>query len=166
MALTTMRELLIEELRDIYHAERQLVRALSQMAQAARTRKLHQAFEHHLEETRRQVLRLEQAFESMDVRPNGKRCDPMDGLIDWAKEMIEAIETPDVLDAALIASAQKIEHYEIASYGSVRELALALGEAEIAKLLGESLAEEKQAARMLSSLATSGIHRSALAAAA
>jgi ferritin-like metal-binding protein YciE len=161
-----MRELLIDELRDIYHAEKQLVKALPKMAKAAKADKLRQAFEHHLEETKGQVERLEEVFEKLDVRASGKRCEAMEGLIEEAKEMIEEIKTPEVLDAALVVGAQKVEHYEIASYGSVRELAKALGENEVAKLLDATLAEEKQADQKLNSLAVSDVNKSALAAAA
>jgi ferritin-like metal-binding protein YciE len=164
MAVKTTRDLLIDEMRDLYHAEKQLVKALPKMAKAATTDKLRQAFEHHLEETKGQIERLDQAFDKLDARSSGKRCEAMEGLIDEAKEMIEEIKTPEVLDAALIMAAQKVEHYEIASYGSVRELARALGEAEIAKLLDETLTEEKQADQKLNRLATSGVNKSALAA--
>jgi ferritin-like metal-binding protein YciE len=166
MTVKTMRELLIDELRDIYHAEKQLVKALPKMAKAAKADKLRQAFEHHLEETKGQVERLEEVFEKLDVRASGKRCEAMEGLIEEAKEMIEEIKTPEVLDAALVVGAQKVEHYEIASYGSVRELAVALGETEVAKLLDETLAEEKQADQKLNRLAISDVNKSALAAAA
>jgi ferritin-like metal-binding protein YciE len=105
-------------------------------------------------------------FEKLDARSSGKRCEAMEGLIEEAKAMIEEIKTPEVLDAALIVGAQKVEHYEIASYGSVRELAKALGENEVAKLLDATLAEEKQADQKLNSLAVSDVNKSALAAAA
>jgi ferritin-like metal-binding protein YciE len=166
MAVKTTRELLIDELRDIYHAEKQLLKALPKMAKAAKADKLRQAFEHHLEETKGQVERLETVFEKLDTRSSGKRCEAMEGLIDEAKEMIEEIRTPEVLDAALIVGAQKVEHYEIASYCSVRELAMALGEAEVARLLDETLAEEKKADKKLNGLAISDVNKSALAAAA
>jgi len=166
MAVKTTRELLIDELCDIYHAEKQLLKALLKMAKAAKADKLRQAFEHHLEETKGQVERLETVFEKLDTRSSGKRCEAMEGLIDEAKEMIEEIRTPEVLDAALIVGAQKVEHYEIASYGSVRELAMALGEAEVARLLDETLAEEKKADKKLNGLAISDVNKSALAAAA
>jgi len=166
MAVKTTRELLIDELRDIYHAEKQLLKALPKMGKAAKADKLRQAFEHHLEETKGQVERLETVFEKLDTRSSGKRCEAMEGLIDEAKEMIEEIRTPEVLDAALIVGAQKVEHYEIASYGSVRELAMALGEAEVARLLDETLAEEKKADKKLNGLAISDVNKSALAAAA
>jgi ferritin-like metal-binding protein YciE len=166
MTVRTTRELLIDELRDIYHAEKQLVKALPKMAKAAKADKLRQAFEHHLEETKGQVDRLEQVFEQLDTRSSGKRCEAMEGLIEEAKEMIEVIKTPEVLDAALIVGAQKVEHYEIASYGSVCALADALGQSDIRQLLEQTLDEEKAADQKLNKLAISEINKSALAAAA
>ena len=154
MTVRTTRELLIDELRDIYHAEKQLVRALPKMAKAAKAAKLRQAFEHHLEETKGQVERLDQVFEKLDTRSSGKRCEAMEGLIEEA------------LDAALVMGAQKVEHYEIASYGSVCALAEALGQSEIKQLLGQTLEEEKKADQKLNQLALSEVNKSALAAAA
>jgi ferritin-like metal-binding protein YciE len=166
MTVRTTRELMLEELRDIYHAEKQLVKALPKMAKAAKAAKLRQAFEHHLEETKGQVERLEQVFDKLDARSSGKRCEAMEGLIEEAKEMIEVIKTPEVLDAALIVGAQKVEHYEIASYGSVCALAEALGQRDIKQLLEQTLDEEKSADQKLNKLAISEVNKSALAAAA
>jgi ferritin-like metal-binding protein YciE len=166
MTVKTTRELLIDELRDMYHAEKQLVRALPKMAKAAKADKLRQAFEHHLDETKGQVERLERVFEQLDARSSGKRCEAMEGLIEEAKEMIEEIKTPEVLDCALIVGAQKVEHYEIASYGSVCALAEALGENGVKQLLEETLNEEKAADQKLNQLAISEINKTALAAAA
>jgi ferritin-like metal-binding protein YciE len=166
MTVSTTRELLIDELRDIYHAEKQLVKALPKMAKAAKADKLRQAFQHHLEETKGQVERLDRVFEQLDVRSGGKRCEAMEGLVEEAKEMIEEIKTREVLDCALIVGAQKVEHYEIASYGSVCALAGALGENDVKRLLEETLNEEKAADQKLNTLAISEINKSALAAAA
>ena len=166
MTVKTTRELLIDELRDIYHAENQLVKALPKMAKAAKAPKLRQAFEHHLTETKGQVERLDRVFEQLDTRSSGKRCEAMQGLIEEAKEMIEEIKTPEVLDCALIVGAQKVEHYEIASYGSVCALADALGEKSVKQLLEQTLSEEKAADQKLNQLAISEINKSALAAAA
>lgn len=166
MTVTTTRELLIDELRDIYHAENQLVKALPKMAKAAKAPKLRQAFEHHLGETKGQVERLDRVFERLDTRSSGKRCEAMQGLIEEAKEMIEEIKTPEVLDCALIVGAQKVEHYEIASYGSVCALADALGEKDVKQLLEQTLNEEKAADQTLNKLAISEVNKSALAAAA
>ena len=166
MPVKTTRELMIDELRDIYHAEKQLVRALPKMAKAAKADKLRQAFEQHLEETKGQVERLEQVFEQLDTRSSGKRCEAMEGLIAEAEEVMEEITTPEVLDAAMIAAAQKVEHYEIASYGSARALAEALGHAEVAELLEQTLEEEKQADEKLNEIALSEVNETALQAAA
>ena len=166
MTIKTTRELLVDELRDIYHAEKQLVRALPKMAKAAKSPKLRQAFEQHLDETKGQVERLEQVFEQMDTRSSGKRCEAMEGLIEEAKEMMEEIKTREVLDAALIMGAQKVEHYEIAAYGSACALAEALGQNDIKQLLEETLNEEKAADQKLNQLAISEVNNAALAAAA
>src|SRR5688572_8774321 len=107
MAVKSVQDLLVDELRDIYHAEKQLVKALPKMAKAAKSDKLRQAFEQHLEETRGQVERLEMVFEKLDVSARAKRCEAMAGLVEEAQEMIDEIKTPEVLDAALIAAAQK-----------------------------------------------------------
>jgi len=166
MTVKTTRELLIDELRDIYHAEKQLVRALPKMAKAAKANNLRQAFEQHLDETKGQVERLDQVFEQLDTRSSGKRCEAMEGLIEEAKEMMEEIKTPEVLDCALIMGAQKVEHYEIAAYGSVCALAEALGQNDVKKLLEATLNEEKAADQKLNKLAISEVNKSALAAAA
>ena len=166
MAVKTTEDLLLDELRDIYHAEKQLLKALPKMAKKAHSDKLRQAFEQHLEETQGQVERLEQVFDLLDKPARGKRCEAMAGLVEEANEMIEEIKTPEVLDAALITAAQKVEHYEIASYGSVHALAEALGKTDAAKLLAETLKEEKAADEKLNKLAVSDINKSALQAAA
>jgi ferritin-like metal-binding protein YciE len=166
MAVKSVKDLLLDELRDIYHAEKQLVRALPKMAKKAKSDELRHAFEHHLEETKGQVERLDQVFQQLDARASGKRCEAMEGLIEEAKEMMEDIATPEVLDAAMIAAAQKVEHYEIASYGSVRALAEALGHKEAAKLLEETLDEEKSADQKLNQIALSSVNQTALRTAA
>ena len=166
MAVKTTEDLLLDELRDIYHAEKQILKALPKMAKKAHSDKLRQAFEQHLEETRGQVERLDQVFEFMDKPARGKRCEAMEGLVAEAEEMMEEIKTREVLDVALVAAAQKVEHYEIASYGSVRALAEALGKNDVAKLLGETLEEEKATDEKLNQLAISDINKSALKAAA
>jgi ferritin-like metal-binding protein YciE len=166
MAVKSVQDLLIDELRDIYHAEKQLVKALPKMAKATKSDKLRQAIEHHLDETKGQVERLEQVFDKLDTRTRGKTCEAMEGLIEEAKEMMEEIKTPEVLDAALITAAQKVEHYEIASYGSVCALAEALGQNEVAKLLNQTLDEEKQADQKLNQIALSDVNKTAMRAAA
>jgi ferritin-like metal-binding protein YciE len=166
MAVKSVDDLLLDELRDIYHAEKQLVKALPKMAKRAKSDELRQAFEHHLEETKGQVERLEQVFEHLNARSSGKRCEAMEGLIEEAKEMMEDITTPEVLDAAMISAAQKVEHYEIASYGSVHALAEALGHQDVARLLEQTLGEEKTADQKLNEIALSGVNQSALKSAA
>lgn len=166
MSITTMHQLFIEELRDMYHAEKQLVKALPKMAKAASDNTLRQAFEHHLEETEGQVDRLEKVFESLDVRTKGRHCDAMEGLIEEAKEIMEETEADDVRDAALIVAAQKVEHYEIAGYGSLHAMAEAMGHKEAASLLADTLAEEKAADEKLNSIAVGGVNAKALAQAA
>ena len=166
MAVKTIQDLLVDELRDIYHAEKQLVKALPKMAKAATSDKLRQAFEHHLEETKGQVERLEAVFESLEVSARAKRCEAMVGLIEEAQEMIDEIKTPEILDAALITAAQKVEHYEIASYGSVHALAEATGQREAAQLLSQTLEEEKAADQKLNQIALSDVNKTALKTAA
>ena len=153
MATKTMQDLLIEDLRDIYHAEKQIMKALPKLAKAAHSEQLRQAFELHLEQTRGQVERLEQVFEELDTRSRGKHCEAMEGLINEAREILEMGLAPEVQDAALIAAAQKVEHYEIASYGTLCTFAKQLGETEALKLLKETLAEEKATDEKLSMLA-------------
>jgi ferritin-like metal-binding protein YciE len=166
MAVKSVQDLLVDELRDIYHAEKQLVKALPKMVKAAKSDKLRQAFEHHLEETKGQVERLETVFDKLDTPARAKRCEAMAGLIEEAQEMMEEIKTPEVLDAALITAAQKVEHYEIASYGSVHALAEALGKGEAAQLLNQTLEEEKAADQKLNQIALSDVNRTALRVAA
>lgn len=162
MSVKTTHDLLLDELRDLYHAEKQLLKALPKMAKAAKNAKLQEAFTHHREETQGQVERLEQVFDLLGKAARGKRCEAMAGLIEEGEEMMDEIQTPEVLDAALITAAQKVEHYEIASYGSARELADSLGLADVAKLLDETLAEEKAADSKLNALAIKSINKAAL----
>jgi ferritin-like metal-binding protein YciE len=166
MPMKSAQDLLLNELRDIYDAEKQLVRALPKMAKASSSEQLRQAFQEHLEETKHQVERLEQAFDQLGTAARGKRCEAMKGLIAEASEIMEEIKVPQVLDAALIAGAQKVEHYEIAAYGSVRTLAEACGHQEVARLMDETLEEEKQADQKLNQIALSEVNRAALEAAA
>ena len=162
MATKTMQDLLIEELRDIYHAEKQLTRALPKLAKAASNEKLKQAFQQHLEETRGQLERLEQVFEKLDTRTRGKHCHAMEGLVEEAKEIMEQGLPPELLDAALVVAAQKVEHYEIASYGSLVAYAQAAGLKEVADLLSQTLSEEKETDQKLNQLAISEINQRAV----
>ena len=161
MAATSLQELFVEELRDVYDAEKRLVRALPKMAKAAESGELQNAFTTHLKETERQVTRLEQVFRSIGETPRGKKCDGMIGIVEEGNHAIEELEGP-VLDAALIAGAQKVEHYEIATYGTLAYFAELLGHDRAKDLLGETLDEEKAADEKLSQLAKSDVNREAL----
>ncbi len=149
----SMRELYIDELRDLYNAETQIVKALPKMAKAASNDQLREAFEEHLRETSEQVSRLEQIFEMLGEKPTGKKCLGMEGLVKEAAETMRESYDDPVMDAALIGAAQRVEHYEIAGYGTVREFAQLLGEEEHLSLLEETLNEEKQADEKLTQLA-------------
>jgi ferritin-like metal-binding protein YciE len=153
MPVKSMHDLFVEELRDIYHAEKQITRALPKMAKAATTPELKQAFELHLEQTRGQIERLDQVFEQLDLPKRAKKCEAMEGLLEEARAAMEEIEDATVLDVGMIINAQKVEHYEIAGYGSLVALAKQLGHDEAAHLLDETLAEEKETDRKLNEVA-------------
>jgi ferritin-like metal-binding protein YciE len=153
MEMESLQDLFVDQLRDLYNAENQLVKALPKMAKAATTPQLAQAFEDHLEETKGHVARIEQIFERLGGSPKGKKCKAMEGLVEEGKEMIEADATPEVLDAGLIAAAQRVEHYEMAGYGCVRTYAKLLGDEQSAKLLQKTLEEEEAADEKLNNLA-------------
>jgi ferritin-like metal-binding protein YciE len=158
MAAETLEDLLIETLRDTYNAEKQLVKALPRMAKAANSEELRAAFEEHLEVTKEQVTRLEQVFKELGVPVRGKHCVAMEGLIEEGKELMEEDHEPEVMDAGLIASAQKVEHYEIAAYGTVRTWAEMLGHSRAANLLQQSLEEESETDEKLSQLAMTTVN--------
>jgi ferritin-like metal-binding protein YciE len=158
MALDSLHDLYVEELRDLYNAENQLLKALPKMARAASDESLSAAFLEHLEVTRGQVDRLDRIFKKLGEKPTGKKCVAMEGLIKEGKEMMEEDAEPAVLDAALIAAAQKVEHYEIAGYGTVRTYARLLGYEEAADLLQETLDEEGETDQKLTDLAESVIN--------
>src|ERR1700679_710605 len=145
MSVASIEELLISELKDIYSAEKQITKALPKMAKAATSPELRAAFESHLEETNGQIERLEQIFETLGKSGRGKVCHGMQGVLEEGSEVLEDTEKGDVRDAALISAAQRVEHYEMAAYGCVREYAKLLGQKEIAQLLKETLDEEKAA---------------------
>ena len=148
-----LRELYIDELKDIYNAENQLVKALPKMAKAASSDELREGFEEHLEQTRGHVQRLETIFKSLDEQPKGKKCAGMEGLVKEGAEIMGEDFEGAVMDAALIGAAQRVEHYEIAAYGTVCEFAQILGESEHASLLQETLNEEKETDEKLTQLA-------------
>jgi ferritin-like metal-binding protein YciE len=158
MKLDSLQKLYIEELRDLYNAENQLLKALPKMAKHASHQELKQAFETHLEQTEGHVERLEDIFEKLDEKPTGKTCKAMKGLIEEGSEMLDKAGDKSVLDAGLIAAAQRVEHYEIAGYGTVRTFANLLGEAEAAELLQETLDEEGETDKLLTELAESVVN--------
>jgi len=153
MKLESLETLYVEELRDIYNAENQLLKALPKMAKTASSPELKQAFEDHLEQTREHVERLDEIFEKLDKKPTGKTCHAMKGLIEEGSEILEQEGAEHVIDAGLIAAAQKVEHYEIASYGTVRTWAEILGEEDAAELLQQTLDEEGETDKRLTELA-------------
>jgi len=156
-----LHELLVDQLKDLYSAENQIVKALPKMAKNATNEQLRMAFERHLEETRGHVARLEQIAEEMDVSLRGKKCKGAEGLIEEGKEAIDSFED-DVLDAAMIGAAQRVEHYEIAAYGTARTHASMLGLNRIAKLLQQTLDEEGATDKKLTQLAESVVNVEAL----
>jgi len=160
--VTTMEELFIEELRDLYDAEKQLTKALPKMAKAASSEELRTAFEEHLEQTEGQVGRLEEIFKALGEKATGKTCAAMAGLIKEGNEIAQEIEESAVRDAGLIAAAQKVEHYEISGYGSARTHAELLGNDEAVSLLEETLEEEKSTDERLTELAESIINEEAV----
>jgi len=164
MSLDNLNDLLTEQLQDIYYAEKQLVKALPKMAKAANTPELVTAFTDHLEQTKEHVARLERAFEAMGVTAKAKKCPAIEGLIEEASEMIEEEGEPSVLDAGLIASAQRVEHYEIAAYGNARAFAEALGNHDVVAILDETLGEEHAADELLGSIALDTVIPAALTA--
>lgn len=162
MKLDNLRKLFINELRDIYNAENQLVKALPKMAKGASSDELKQALEKHLAQTEGQVERLEAIFDGFDENPKGKTCVAMKGLVEEGSEILEEDGEESVLDAGIIAVAQKVEHYEIASYGTVRTFAELLGENRVAKLLQQTLDEESDTNEKLNELAQSIVNPEAL----
>lgn len=148
-----LKELYIDELKDLYSAENQLLKALPKMAKAASSDELRQGFEDHLQQTRGHVERLEQIFESLDESPKGKKCMGMEGLVKEGSEAMGEDFEDAVMDAALIGAAQRVEHYEIAAYGTVSEFAKVLGENEHVSLLEQTLTEEKETDEKLTELA-------------
>jgi ferritin-like metal-binding protein YciE len=163
MEIDSLQKLYVDELKDLYSAEKQLLQALPRMAKKASNPQLRQSFEEHLEVTRMQVERLDKIFERLERSPRGKKCKGMEGLIEEGKEMMEEDMEPEVRDAALISAAQRIEHYEIAGYGTVRTYARLLGEEEDARLLQKTLDEEGETDKKLTQLAESSINVEALA---
>jgi ferritin-like metal-binding protein YciE len=158
---TTLRNLFIDELRDAYHAEKQLTKALPKLAKAATAPELRKAIESHLEETEKHVKRLEQVFETLEEPAKAKVCAGMAGIIEEGSEMIKKEDKGAALDAGIIAGAQRAEHYEMSAYGSLVAWAEALGHDDVIELLEATLEEEKAADEKLSELAEGGINEAA-----
>ena len=163
MAGNNLREALVDEIRDLYNAEKQLTKALPKMAKGAASDELREAFETHLEETEGHVSRLERVFELLDEKARGKHCAGMAGIVEEGSEKLQEDMEDAVLDASLIAAAQKVEHYEISAYGTAIAWAEALELSDVAEVLQETLAEEKAADEKLSALAEAGINEAATA---
>jgi ferritin-like metal-binding protein YciE len=161
--VSNLEDLLVDQLKDLYSAENQIVKALPKMAKAAKSPALKKGFEEHLEQTKRQATRIEQIFEKhgLEGSPKGKKCVGMEGLIKEGEEVMKEDMDPDVMDAGLIAAAQKVEHYEIASYGTARTYAQTLGYTEVAQLLQQTLEEESRTNEKLTTLAESHINTNA-----
>ncbi len=153
MKNTGLKQLYIDELKDAFNAENQLVKALPKMAKAASSTELRQGFEQHLEQTREHVQRIEQIFQSLDDSPKGKKCKGMQGIVEEGDEVSTEDYEESVMDAALISAAQRVEHYEIAAYGTLIEFAKLLGESEHVDLLEQTLQEEKETDQKLTELA-------------
>lgn len=158
MKMENLRDLFVHELKDIYSAETQILKALPKMAKAAHSEKLQNSFNAHLEQTKGQVERLEKIFKNLGEKPTGKTCKGMQGLIEEGEEMIKEKGDPEVIDAGLISAAQRVEHYEIAAYGCVRTYARMLGERDAEQLLQQTLDEEEATDRKLTDLAESSIN--------
>ena len=157
----TLHDAFVDELRDTYDAEKQITKALPKMMKAASSPDLRAAFESHLEETREQVQRLEEVFASLDEKVRGKHCDGVEGIIEEGKSIMEEDFDETTMDACLIAAAQRVEHYEMAAYGTLVAWARAMGHTEAADLLQQTLDEEKATDEKLSSLAEGGINQEA-----
>jgi ferritin-like metal-binding protein YciE len=166
MSLDSLEKLFVEELKDVYNAEKQILRALPRMAKAASAPELQQAFTKHLKETEGQVQRLERVFQELGQSARGKTCKGMQGLLEEGKEVLEKEGEPAVIDAALIASAQRVEHYEIAAYGCLRTYAQLLGYSQAEQLLQQTLKEEEATDKKLTDLGESGINEAAASAGA
>ena len=161
MKLNSLQDLYVSELKDLYDAENRILKALPKMAEAANSPDLRTAFEQHLQQTRRHAERLEQILRGLDESPKGKKCKGIEGIIDEGEDLMEEDAPPSVADAALIAAAQRVEHYEIAAYGTVRSYARRLGFQDQAELLNQTLQEEDETDKRLTSLAESSVNEEA-----
>ncbi len=163
MTIETFDELFVHQLRDAYDAEKQHTKALQKLAKQARHEELRDAFEQHLEETQGQIERLEQIFEILEERPKGQKCRAAEGLVEEAQEIVDEIDDDQLQDAAVIAAAQALEHYEISRYGTLVAWARKMGEREVVRLLQETLREEHNADQLLNQLAEQSINEEAMA---
>ena len=152
MKIENLKDLLVHELKDLYSAETQIMEALPKMAEAAHSQELKKAFNDHLEETKGQKQRLEEIFKHFDYKPGGQKCDAAEGLIEEGEEIIEELDKGELRDAALIGAAQRVEHYEMAGYGTARTFAEVLGLSEVQRLLQETLDQEGEANKLLTEL--------------
>jgi ferritin-like metal-binding protein YciE len=159
--VASLRDHLVEELNDLLNAEQQLVEALPEMAQKASSRELKAAFKNHLAQTRTHERRVAQALRQLGEKPDGKTCEAMEGLLEEGQDLMKSSEPGALQDAMLITAAQKVEHYEIATYGTVRTYAQVVGERGVAKLLEQTLKEEKAADKKLTSIAENSVNRRA-----
>ncbi|WP_428937059.1 ferritin-like domain-containing protein [Fontivita pretiosa] len=158
MDMTSLQDLYLNELRDVLNAENQILKALPKMARKASSPELSQAFEEHLEQTRQHVQRLNRIFQNLGQTPRSRKCKGMEGIIEEGKDFMDEADSEQVLDAGLIATAQRVEHYEIAVYGTLRTYAQLLGDEEAARLLQQTLDEEGETDKKLTRLAESGIN--------
>jgi ferritin-like metal-binding protein YciE len=163
MADKDLNELFLDTLKDIYYAEKQILKALPKMAKAAQSDKLRSAFEKHHEETEGQIERLEQVFELLGKAARGKKCDAIEGILDEGKEIMEEYADTPALDAGLLAAAQAVEHYEIARYGTLKAWALKLNNPKAAKLIDQTLSEEKKTDDTLTKIAETAVNYEAAA---
>ena len=162
MAMNNLKDVLEHQVKDLYSAETQLTSALPKMMEAATSQELKDAFQQHLEQTKQQVERLKQAADTLGIQPTGEKCKGMEGLIKEGTDLIQEHQKGDALDAALIAAAQRIEHYEIAGYGSACQFAESLGASEVKETLGQTLDEEEKTDKKLSDIAQSTINKEAM----
>ena len=158
MKIKTLEDLLTDELKDLYSAENQITKALPKMAKTTQSRELRSAFEEHLRQTENQVRRLERACNDLGISPKGKKCVGMEGLLEEGKEVMTTAEEPSALEAGLIGAAQKVEHYEIAAYGTAAAHAKQLGFSSVAELLNQTLEEEKRTDEKLTRIAENQVN--------
>ena len=163
MKIQSMKDLFLEQIRDLYSGETQIVKALPKMREAASNQELREGFAEHLEQTQTHVARLEDIFTRLEEKPGGVKCVGMEGVLKEGEEMIDSTETGSVRDAGLIAAAQRVEHYEMAGYGSAREFARQLGDMSAVQLLEETLEEEKETDERLTEIAMSMVNDEASA---